>query len=87
MPSIKDFEFFLPTRIVSGVGSRQKIKKLVLVVATFTGMYLGYFINMISGTVFYLAASAWFLKRRAKFIDQQHFLSYGTESWCRPKDI
>ncbi len=60
---------------------------ILLVGATLVGMYLGYWVNIIFGTAFYLLASLWFLRRRAKFIDKDHFISAGAKTWCRPKDM
>jgi len=51
------------------------------------GLHLNYGINLISGAVFYLLASIWFLKRRAKFIDEAHFLEAGMNKWGRPEQI
>ena len=63
------------------------ILTLVLVGASLVGMYLNYWINMVSGAVFYLLASIWFLKRRAKFIDQDNFLRLGIIKWGKPKQL
>ena len=41
----------------------------------------------ICGAVFYLLASIWFLKRRAKFIDKDRFLAAGLTKWGRPKEL
>lgn len=49
------------------------------------GLHLNYGINLISGTVFYLLASVWFLKRRARFVDEDRFLRAGLERWGPPK--
>ena len=51
------------------------------------GLHLNYGINLISGAVFYLLASVWFLKRRAKFIDREHFLKAGMDKWGRPHNM
>lgn len=45
------------------------------------GMHLSYSVNMISGAVFYFAASIWFCRRRLKFVDQAHFLEKGLSLW------
>ncbi len=58
---------------------------LVLASATLLGMYFGYWINLVSGFVFYLLASLWFLLYRYKFLDFESFLSHGTSCWPRPK--
>jgi ethanolamine permease len=57
---------------------------LVLTIATLGGMYLGYWINMLSGFAFYILASVWFTRRRAKFVDGHAFIEAGTASWPRP---
>ncbi|OUN07345.1 amino acid permease [Flavonifractor sp. An92] len=57
----------------------------VIVVCGLFGLHLNYGINLISGAVFYLLASIWFLKRRAKFIDQDRFLEAGLKQWGKPK--
>lgn len=49
------------------------------------GLHLNYGINLISGAVFYLLASVWFLKRRARFADEDRFLRAGLERWGLPK--
>lgn len=49
------------------------------------GLHLNYGINLISGAVFYLLASVWFLKRRARFVDEDRFLCAGLERWGPPK--
>lgn len=49
------------------------------------GLHLNYGINLISGAVFYLLASVWFLKRRARFVDEDRFLRAGLERWGPPK--
>ena len=51
------------------------------------GLHLNYGINLISGAVFYLLASVWFLKRRAKFVDESRFLRAGLEPWGPPKKL
>lgn len=58
---------------------------LVLTMATLLGMYFGYAINLISGFVFYLIASVWFMVRRNKYVDKKSFLTFGNEKWIRPK--
>lgn len=57
----------------------------VIVVCGLFGLHLNYGINLISGAVFYLLASLWFLKRRAKFLDREHLLQPGLEQWGKPK--
>lgn len=49
------------------------------------GLHLNYGINLISGAVFYLLASVWFLKRRARFVDEDRFLRAGLARWGLPK--
>ena len=58
---------------------------LVKIVAGRLGMYLGYWINMVGGVIFYFLASIWFKKRRAKFIDKKNFLRAGDEKWPKPQ--
>ncbi len=57
----------------------------VLALCVMFGMHLTYSINMISGAVFYLLASIWFVKRRDQFIDKDNFLRPGMEKWGKPK--
>lgn len=59
----------------------------VLACLALFGMHLTYAVSMISGVLFYLLASVWFLKRRAKHIDQKAFLRPGLEKWGRPKNF
>jgi len=59
----------------------------VLAICALFGMQLTYSINMISGAAFYLLASIWFLKWRAKYIDENGFLKAGMEKWGKFKDI
>ena len=56
----------------------------VIVLCGLFGLHLNYGINLISGAVFYLLASIWFLKRRAKFIDKDKFLEAGLKKWGKP---
>lgn len=58
-----------------------------IVICGLFGLHLNYGINMISGASFYFLASLWFLKRRAKFVDQEHFLEAGLKLWGRPKGL
>ncbi len=51
------------------------------------GLHLNYGVNLISGAVFYLLASVWFLRRRAKFLDQTRFLEAGMKVWGRPRNM
>jgi len=57
----------------------------VLALCVLFGMHFTYSVNMISGAVFYLLASVWFVKRRLKFVDKNKFLSSGLKAWGRPK--
>ena len=57
----------------------------VIVLCGLFGLHLNYGINLISGAIFYLLASIWFLKRRAKFIDEDRFLEAGMKKWGKPK--
>lgn len=50
---------------------------------TFIGMYFGYWINLVSGCMFYLIASLWFVLHRYKYLDIKEFIS--CEAWPRPK--
>lgn len=49
------------------------------------GMHLTYSVNMISGILFYLLASIWFVKRREQFLDRRMFLIQGLQAWGKPK--
>ncbi len=51
------------------------------------GLHLNYGVNLISGAVFYLLASVWFLRRRAKFLNQIRFLEAGMKAWGRPRNM
>ena len=51
------------------------------------GLHLNYGINLISGAVFYFLASVWFLKRRAKFVDEAQFLRAGLKQWGPPQKL
>lgn len=51
------------------------------------GLHLNYGMNLIAGAIFYLLTSLWFLKRRAKFIDKEHFLELGLEKWGKPQKM
>ncbi len=57
----------------------------IIVVCGLFGLHLNYGINLISGAVFYLLSSIWFLKRRAKFLDRDHLLEPGLKKWGKPK--
>ncbi len=57
---------------------------IIIACATLLGMYFGYWINMLSGVVFYFLASVWFVSRRAKYIDKDHFLGAGIKDWGKP---
>ena len=59
----------------------------LIVICGLFGLHLNYGINLLSGAVFYFLASVWFLKRRAKFVDQGHFLEAGLKLWGRPKHM
>ena len=56
---------------------------LILTITTLFGMYFGYWVNILSGLVFYLIASLWFTKHRYKFVNNEDFLK--TNSWPRPE--
>ena len=53
--------------------------------ATLVGMYFGYWINILSGTVFYLIASFWFVKHRSKHMNIVEFTAKGASYLPRPK--
>jgi ethanolamine permease len=59
----------------------------VLVLCGLFGLHLHYGVNLIAGAIFYLLASVWFLKRRSKFVDRDHFLKAGLELWGMPKKL
>ena len=54
---------------------------IVLTLLTFVGMYLGYWINLLSGFLFYSLASMWFVLHRYKFVDTNSFIK---KRWPRP---
>ncbi|WP_236860107.1 APC family permease [Candidatus Formimonas warabiya] len=58
---------------------------LLLTLATLVGMYFGYWINMVSGFMFYLLASVWFTMHRSKFVDTETFIEAGAGCWPRPQ--
>jgi len=51
------------------------------------GLHLNYGISLMSGAVFYFLSSVWFIKRRAKFIDEEHFLDEGIKIWGKPQNL
>lgn len=57
---------------------------LILALATCFGIYLGYWINMIAGFVFYFTASLWFTMYRYKYVDKKELLKTGEAGWPRP---
>ena len=57
---------------------------VILTLATLIGMYFGYSINLISGFIFYILASVWFVFHRYKFVEEESFLSGGLGKWPRP---
>ena len=59
----------------------------IIVLCGIFGLHLNYGINLISGAIFYLLASIWFLKRRAKFIDEDKFLEAGMKKWGKPHNM
>ena len=59
----------------------------LIVLCGIFGLHLNYGINLISGAIFYLLASIWFLKRRAKFIDEEKFLEAGMKKWGKPHNM
>jgi ethanolamine permease len=57
----------------------------VLTLATIAGMYFGYWINLLSGFVFYLIASLWFTLHRYKFVNYKTLIKAGAIHWPRPR--
>ncbi len=58
---------------------------VILSVLTLLGMYFGYWVNIVSGCLFYLLASIWFVTYRAKSVDIAAFLAKGGAAWPRPR--
>lgn len=58
---------------------------MVLALATLAGMYFGYWINLVSGFVFYFVASLWFVLHRSKWLNVDSFMSANAETWPRPQ--
>lgn len=58
---------------------------LALSLATLAGMYFGYSISIISGVIFYLVASIWFVLHRSKYLNIGSFISEDDSNWPRPK--
>lgn len=58
---------------------------LILTLATLTGMYFGYWVNLLAGLMFYFLASLWFTLHRYKFVDTKSFLKVGATRWPRPR--
>ena len=58
---------------------------LLLALTTLVGMFLGYWMNMLSGIAFYFIASLWFTMHRYKFINEDGFLAAGAGNWPCPK--
>lgn len=58
---------------------------LALTTATLSGMYFGYWINLLSGFTFYLLASLWFTFHRSKFVNTETFIGAGAHRWPRPR--
>jgi hypothetical protein len=54
---------------------------LILVCMTLFGVYLGYWLNMLTGALFYFLASVWFIKRRMKFVDLESFTDLRSNGW------
>ncbi|HEY3423411.1 MAG TPA: amino acid permease [Negativicutes bacterium] len=57
---------------------------VVLTLATFVGMYFGYWINLLAGFAFYFLASVWFVLHRFKKVDLEAFVREGSKQWPRP---
>lgn len=47
----------------------------LLVLLIFAGFYLGYGLNLLAGTLFYIAASVWFEVHRKKYVDYSTFIT------------
>ena len=58
---------------------------LIIVCLTLFGVYLGYWLNMLTGALFYFLASVWFMKRRQKYIVSTSFLSPQNNGWPKPR--
>lgn len=58
---------------------------LILAIATLVGMYFGYWVNILSGFLFYILASLWFKFHRYKFVNSTSFIKAGVKSWPRPR--
>ena len=58
---------------------------IFLVVLTLTGMYFGYWINILSGTIFYLLASVWFVFHRSKYMNLERFMAKGASVLPKPE--
>lgn len=58
---------------------------ILLAAATLIGMYFGYWVNVVAGLAFYLAASVWFMLRRERHVDAAAFLPRGGGAWPRPR--
>ncbi|HWR44536.1 APC family permease [Sporomusa sp.] len=56
---------------------------LILTLTTLTGMYFGYWVNVLAGLLFYFLASLWFAVHRYKFVDTQAFLKANVTCWPR----
>lgn len=54
----------------------------VLSLLTVAALYLGYWINLVAGIMFYITASIWFVVHRFKFVDTHTFIK---AHWPRPK--
>lgn len=48
-----------------------------MVLGVFAGFYLGYGVNMLCGTLFYIAASVWFMGHRSKYVNLSTFIAKG----------
>ena len=60
---------------------------ILLSLMTLFGMYFGYFINLISGIVFYFIASIWFIFHRANQMNIHDFISEDYKKWPKPNRI
>ncbi|OLN32067.1 Permaease transmembrane protein [Desulfosporosinus metallidurans] len=58
---------------------------LVLTLTTLTGMYFGYWVNLLAGLLFYFLASLWFSLHPYKFVDTKAFLKVDATRWPRTR--
>lgn len=73
----------IPREYTSPLHPLPSIILMCLAVLTLVGMYFGYWINILSGLVFYFLASLWFKKRREQYIDYSTFIKKNSD-WEKP---